>query len=57
MARARVLRLAVAYGGDPVPVHIEETGTNYVIGWQGRYCIDGDAFIYEDNESRRLSAI
>ena len=47
----------LAYGGDPLPVHIEETNTNYAIGWQGCYRIDGDTFVYEDSQSRRLSAI
>ena len=36
---------------------IEETDTSYAIGWQGRYRIDGDTFVYEDNRSRRLIAI
>ena len=51
------LAARLAYDGDPLPVYIEETNTNYAIGWQGRYQIDGDAFVYEDNESRRLIAI
>jgi hypothetical protein len=51
------LAARLASGGDPLPVYIEETNTNYAIGWQGRYQIDGDAFVYEDNESRRLIAI
>ena len=51
------LAARLAYDGDPLPVYIEETTTNYAIGWQGRYQIDGDAFVYEDNESRRLIAI
>jgi hypothetical protein len=51
------LAARLAYNGDPLPVYIEETNTNYAIGWQGRYRIDGDAFVYEDNESRRLIAI
>ena len=51
------LAARLAAGGDPLPVLIEETQTNYTIGWQGRYRIDGDTFIYEDNKSRRLNAI
>jgi hypothetical protein len=51
------LAARLASGGDPLPVYIEETNTNYAIGWQGRYQIDGDAFVYEDHESRRLIAI
>jgi hypothetical protein len=51
------LAARLAVGGDPMPVHIEETETTYVIGWQGRYQIDGETFIYEDNQSRRINAI
>jgi hypothetical protein len=51
------LAARLASNGDPLPVYIEETNTNYAIGWQGRYRIDADAFVYEDNESRRLIAI
>lgn len=51
------LAARLAYDGDPLAVYIEETDTNYAIGWQGRYRIEGDAFVYEDNESQRLIAI
>lgn len=51
------LAARLAVGGDPLPIHIEETETNFAIGWQGRYRFDGDTFIYEDNQSRRLNAI
>jgi hypothetical protein len=51
------LAARLAVGGDPLPVHIEETETNFAIGWQGYYRFDGDTFIYEDNRSRRLNAI
>ena len=51
------LAARLAVGGDPLPVHIEETETSFAIGWQGRYQFDGDTFLYEDNQSRRLNAI
>jgi hypothetical protein len=51
------LAARLAAGGDPLPVLIEETQANYTIGWQGRYQIDGDTFIYEDNKSGRLHAL
>lgn len=51
------LAARLAVGGDPLPVDFEETETSFVIGWQGRYQINGDTFIYEDNKSRRLNAI
>ena len=51
------LAARLAYDGDPLTIHIEETSTNYSIGWQRRYRIDVQAFVYEDNKSRRLSSI
>jgi hypothetical protein len=51
------LAARLARDGDPLPVYIEETNTNYAIGWQGSYRIEGEAFVYEDNESQRLVAI
>ena len=51
------LAARLAVGGDPLPVHIEETETRFAIGWQSRYRFDGDTFVYEDNQSRRLNAI
>jgi hypothetical protein len=51
------LAARLAVDGDPLPVDIEETATSFAIGWQGRYQFDGDTFVYEDNQSRRLNAI
>lgn len=51
------LAARLAYAGDPLPVHIEETDRNYAIGWQGRYRIEDTAFVYEHYESQRLIAI
>ena len=51
------LAARLAVDGDPVPVQIEETDTSYSIGWQGRYHIDGDTFIYQDNRSAGLNII
>jgi hypothetical protein len=51
------LAARLACGGDPLPVQIDETDTSYAIGWQGNYQIDGDTFVYEDNQSRRINAI
>ncbi len=51
------LAARLAHNGDPLPVYIDETDTNYAIGWQGHYRIDGDAFVYEDHESQRLTAV
>ena len=51
------LAARLARAGDPLSVYVEETSTHYAIGWQGRYRIDGDAFVYEDNASRRLIVV
>jgi hypothetical protein len=51
------LAARLACDGDPLPVYIEETDTHYAIGRQGRYRIEADAFIYEDNESQRVIPI
>lgn len=52
-------RLAVrlACGGDPLAVQIAETEDRFAIGWQGHYRFDNDAFVFEDNESGRVTAI
>jgi hypothetical protein len=57
LERADHLAVRLARGGDPLPVLIEETEDRFAIGWQGRFYFDGDAFVYEDNESGRLTAI
>ena len=54
---AEQLAARLATDGNPLPVHIEETETRYAIGWQGRYRIEGQMFIYEDTGSHRLTAI
>ena len=51
------LAARLATDGDPLLVHIEETETRYAIGWQGRYRIEAQMFIYEDTDSHRLTAI
>ena len=51
------LAARLAYDGDPLELYVEETGTNYAIGWQGSYRIDNDTFVYEDNKTGRLIAI
>ena len=49
------LAVRLARGGDPLPVLIEETVDRFAIDWQGRFHFDGDTFVYEDNESGRLT--
>jgi hypothetical protein len=51
------LAARLARDGDPEEVYLEETATNFAIGWKGEYRIDGDAFVYIDKESARVIAI
>jgi hypothetical protein len=51
------LAAPLARDGDPLAVHIEETGTEFAIGWTGSYRVDGAVFIYTDNASGRVRAI
>jgi hypothetical protein len=51
------LAARLARGGESEPIHIEESDTTFAIGWQGRYRIEGPAFIYADNDSSRVTTI
>ena len=51
------LAARVARDGDPEDVHFEETDTNFAIGWKGNYQIDGDAFIFIDRDTARVTTI
>jgi hypothetical protein len=51
------LAARLARDGDPEEVYLEETETNFAIGWKGEYRIDGDAFVYIDKESAHVVAI
>jgi len=51
------LAACLARGGDPEPIHFEETDTNFAIGWKGNYSLDGDAFVFMDNDSARIVTI
>ena len=51
------LAARLARDGDPEDVYFEETDTNFAIGWNGNYRIDGDAFVYVDRTPAASSAI
>lgn len=51
------LAARLARDGKPEEVYFEETDTRFAIGWKGKYRIDGDAFVYIDNDSGRVVAI
>ena len=48
---------AVGAGWGSEDVYFEETDTRFAIGWKGKYRIDGDAFVYIDQNSGRVVAI
>lgn len=51
------LAARVARDGDPEALHFEETDTSFAIGWKGNYRIDGDAFVFIDRNSARITSI
>lgn len=51
------LATPLARDGDALSVHIEETDTNFAIGWTGLYRIDGAAFVYCDKDSVSIRTI
>ena len=51
------LAARVARDGDPEDIHFEETDTNFAIGWKGNYQIDGDAFVFIDSDTARVTTI
>lgn len=51
------LAARVARDGDPEPLHFEETDTTFAIAWKGNYRLDGEAFVYVDRDTGRMSSI
>jgi hypothetical protein len=51
------LAAPLARDGHPEPIHLEETDTNFAIGWKGHYHIEGAAFIYADHDSGQVRTI
>jgi len=51
------LATPVARDGEALSVHIEETDTNFAIGWTGVYRIDGATFVYRDKDSGNVRTI
>lgn len=51
------LAARLARDGDPEEVYFEETDTRFAIGWKGEYRIEGNAFVYVDNDSGRVLTI
>src|SRR4249920_3841259 len=51
------LAARLARDGDPEPIDLEETDTNFAIDWKGNYRIEARAFVYTDRKSGRVTAI
>jgi hypothetical protein len=51
------LATPIARDGDALPIHIEDSATNFAVGWQGSYRIDGAAFVFQDKDSGNIRAI
>jgi hypothetical protein len=51
------LAARVARDGDPEDLYFEETETQFSIGWKGKYRIEGDAFVYIDDNAGRVITI
>jgi hypothetical protein len=51
------LAARLARDGDPEPIDLQETESNFTIGWKGHYHIEGGAFVYTDRKSGRVTAI
>jgi hypothetical protein len=51
------LAARVARNGYPEELYFEETHTTFAIGWTGNYQIDGEAFVYIDNDTARITTI
>jgi hypothetical protein len=51
------LAARLARDGDPEPIHIEENDTTLAIGWNGHYRLMGEAFIYSDRKTGRVTTM
>jgi len=51
------LAARLARDGDPEELYFEETVASFAIGWKGNYQINGDAFIFIDRDTARITTI
>jgi hypothetical protein len=47
----------LARDGDPEEIYFEETDSIFAIGWKGSYQIRGDAFVFIDRDTARVTTI
>jgi hypothetical protein len=52
----KALESAKAMGHRPWR-YFEETDTNFAIGWKGNYQINGDAFVFIDRDTARVTIL
>jgi hypothetical protein len=51
------LAVPIAREGESLSVYIEDTETNFAVGWTGNYRIEGALFIYRDKDSGNVRSI
>jgi hypothetical protein len=51
------LAARIARNGDPEEIYFEETAATFAIGWKGNYQINGDAFVFIDRDTARITTI
>jgi hypothetical protein len=51
------LAARIARDGDPEEIYFEETDATFAIGWKGNYQINGDAFVFIDRDTTRITTI
>ena len=51
------LATPIAREGEPLPLHIEDSDTNFAVVWTGTYRIEGDLFVYREKDSGRIRSI
>ncbi len=51
------LATPIARQGEALSVHIEDTDTNFAVGWTGNYRIEDELFIYRDKDSGNTRTI
>jgi hypothetical protein len=51
------LAARIACDGDPEEIYFEETETTFAIGWKGNYQVDGNAFVFIDRDTARITTV
>jgi hypothetical protein len=51
------LAARIARDGDPEELYFEETDSTFAIDWKGNYQIAGDAFVFIDRDTTRVTTI